>query len=50
MLRNLPNAELIRLYDSELVLKLHNAKNLRDTRNILARYMNYLGSYPLLPN
>jgi hypothetical protein len=31
MLRNLPNCELIRLYDSELVLKLHNAKNLRDT-------------------
>ena len=31
MLRNLPNTELIHLYDSELVLRLHNAKNLRDT-------------------
>ena len=49
MLRNLPNTELIRLYDSELVLKLHNAKNLRDTRNILSRYMSHLGSYPPSP-
>ncbi len=49
MLRNLPNTELVRLYDSELVLKLHNAKNLRDTRNILSRYMSYLGSYPPSP-
>lgn len=49
MLRNLPNTELIRLYDSYLVLKLHNTKNLRDTRNILSRYMNHLGSYPPSP-
>ena len=49
MLRNLPNTELARLYDSELVLKLHNAKNLRDTRNILSRFMNHLGDYPPSP-
>jgi integrase/recombinase XerD len=49
MLRNLPNTELTRLYDSELVLKLHNAKNLRDTRNVLARYMSHLGAYPPSP-
>jgi len=49
MLRNLPNAELARLYDSELALKLHNAKNLRDTRNMLSRFMSYLGVYPPSP-
>jgi integrase/recombinase XerD len=49
MLRNLPNSELVRLYDSELVLKLHNAKNLRDTRNMLSRFMDYLGAYPPSP-
>ncbi len=49
MLRNLPNSELIRLYDSELILKLHNAKNLRDTRNTLSRFMSYLGAYPPSP-
>lgn len=49
MLRNLPNTELIRLYESELVLKLHNAKNLRDTRNTLSRFMSHLGAYPPSP-
>jgi integrase/recombinase XerD len=49
MLRNLPNSELIRLYDSQLVLRLHNAKNLRDTRHILARFLSYLGAYPPSP-
>jgi hypothetical protein len=49
MLWNLSNNELAHLYDSEFVLKLHNAKNLRDTRNILARYMSHLGSYPPSP-
>jgi integrase/recombinase XerD len=48
-LRNLPNTELIRLYDSELILRLHNRKNLRDTRNILSRFMDYLGAYPPSP-
>jgi integrase/recombinase XerD len=49
MLRNLPNNELVRLYDSEIVLRLHNSKNLRDTRNMLARFMDYLGAYPPSP-
>ncbi len=48
-LRNLPNAELIHLYDSELVLRLHNAKNLRDTRSVLSQFMSYLGAYPPSP-
>ncbi len=49
MLRNQPNSELARLYDSELVLKLHNAKNLRDTRNALSRFMSDRGGYPPSP-
>ena len=48
-LRNLPNAELTRLYDSDLVLKLRNPKNLRDTRTILSHFMGYLGAYPPSP-
>jgi len=48
-LRNLPNTELARLYDSELVLKLHNPKNLRDTRTVLSHFMSYLGAYPPSP-
>jgi hypothetical protein len=49
MIRNLPNNELIRLCDSELVLRFHNPKKLRDTRNMLARFMDYLGAYAPSP-
>jgi hypothetical protein len=49
MLQNLPNAELARLYDGELILKLNNAKNLRDKRTTLSRFMSHLGSYPPSP-
>jgi len=49
ILRNLPNAELARLYDSELVLKLHKPKNLRDTRTVLSHFMSHLGAYPPSP-
>jgi integrase len=45
-LRNLTNAELFKLYDSELVLHLHNAKNLSDTRKLLDRLQKHLGNYP----
>jgi hypothetical protein len=43
--RNLPNEELFRLYDSELVLRLHDAKNLSDTRKTLVRFKVHLGQY-----
>ena len=33
MLRQMNNEDLFQLYDSDLVLRLHNAKNLADTRN-----------------
>ena len=38
-LRHMQNEELFKLYDSELALRLHNAKNLSDTRKVLARFL-----------
>jgi integrase/recombinase XerC len=49
MLRQMTNDELFKLYDSDLVLRLRNAKNLSDTRKILARFKAYLGEYPPSP-
>jgi hypothetical protein len=34
-LRGKSNPELLKLYDVELVLRLHNAHNLKDTRRLL---------------
>lgn len=48
-LRHKTNEELFGLYDSDLVLRLHNAKNLSDTRKILARFKEYLNGYPPSP-
>ncbi|MFC2033874.1 tyrosine-type recombinase/integrase [Chloroflexota bacterium] len=49
MLRQMNNEDLFKLYDSDLVLRLHNAKNLTDTRKILTRFKEYLGEYPPSP-
>ncbi|MBT7092424.1 MAG: tyrosine-type recombinase/integrase [Bacteroidetes bacterium] len=43
MLRQLDNEKLFTLYDSDLVLRLHNEKNLKDTRKILAEFKRFLG-------
>ena len=44
------NEELFKLYDSELTLRLHNAKNLSDTRKILSHFLlEYLSGYPPTP-
>ncbi|HEY41995.1 MAG TPA: hypothetical protein G4O18_09120 [Dehalococcoidia bacterium] len=43
------NDELFRLYDDDLVLRLHNEKNLSDTRKLLDRFKHYLGGYPPSP-
>ena len=45
-LRNLPNEELLRLYDSELVSRLHNANDLSDTRKMVRRFLESLNGYP----
>jgi integrase len=49
MLRQMTNDELFRLYDSDLLLRLHNAKNLSDTRKTLVRFKDHLGEYPPSP-
>jgi len=49
MLRRMTNEELFKLYDSDLVLRLHSPKNLSDTRKFLTRFNQYLGSYPPSP-
>jgi len=48
-LRHLANNDLFRLYDDDLVLRLHNAKNLSDTRKVLGRFREYLNGYPPSP-
>jgi integrase len=48
-LRHMTNNELFTLYDSDLVLRLHNAKNLNDTRKILNKFKQYLNDFPPSP-
>lgn len=45
-LKDKPNTDLFRLYDDNLVLRINNEKNLRDTRNKLAEFQEYLGELP----
>jgi integrase/recombinase XerD len=49
MLRQKGNDELFELYNSDLLLRLHNAKNLSDTRKILAKFKAYLSEFPPSP-
>jgi hypothetical protein len=44
------NHELFQRYDNELVLRLHSAKNLRDTRNKLSELWEYLDERPPSPD
>jgi integrase/recombinase XerD len=49
-LRHMTNEELIQHYDSVLVLRLHNQKDLSDTRKMIARYLvGYLNGLPPSP-
>ena len=48
-LRRMTNQELFPLYDTELVLRLRNKKNLSDTRRMLDRFHQYLNGYPPSP-
>ena len=45
-LRNMTNEELFTLYDNDLVLRLHNVKNLSDTRKMLTKFKEYLNEFP----
>ena len=48
-LRHMTNDEVFQLYEGDLMLRLHNAKNLSDTRKVLARFKAYLNGYPPSP-
>ncbi len=48
-MRHMTNEELFRLYDNDLVLRLHNIKNLSDTRKMLTKFKEYLNGYPPSP-
>ena len=48
-MRHMTNEELFRLYDNDLVLRLHNVKNLSDTRKILTKFSRYLNNFPPSP-
>jgi len=43
------NNELSQLYDSDLILRLHNVKNLNDTRKILTKFKQYLNGFSPSP-
>ncbi len=44
-LRHKTNQELFRLYDSELTLRVRNARNLDTERKLLAKFREYLNDY-----
>ena len=46
-LRHMTNEELFKLYNSELLLRLHNAKDLSDHRRILNKFKKYVGAFPI---
>jgi len=48
-LRHKNNNELFTLYDNELVLRVHNTRNLGNDRGLLARFKGYLNGYPPSP-
>lgn len=48
-MRHMTNEELFTLYDSELVLRVHNTRNLDNERRLLAKLHQYLNGYPPSP-
>ncbi len=49
MLRNKSNRDLFTLYDSDLILRVRNTRNLENERQLLARFAEYLNDYPPSP-
>ena len=41
-MRQMSNSDLFKRYDIELVLRLHNKKNLSDTRKMLGKFETFL--------
>jgi len=48
-LKRLPNDELLQLYDSELVLRIRNIRNLSQERRLLAKFKQHLNGYAPSP-
>jgi len=48
-LRHKTNRELFSLYNAELLLRVHNARNLDNERRLLVKFHEYLNSYPPSP-
>ena len=48
-LRHKTNRELFTLYDNELILRIHNTRNLNNDRRLLSKFCEYLGNYPPSP-
>ena len=45
-LRRMTNDDLFELYDADLVLRVHNKRNLANFRALLAKFRAYLGGFP----
>ena len=45
-LRHMTNEEGFKQYDSELMLRLHNTKDLSDHRRMLDKFKEYIGGFP----
>jgi len=48
-LKHKTNDELFTLYNAELILKVHNTRNLEMERRLLAKFHSYLNNYPPSP-
>ena len=48
-MRRMTNDALFDLYDSELILRLRNEKNLQDTRTMLRKFKDHLSGFPPSP-
>jgi len=48
-LRLKTNDELFALYDSDLILRVHNSRTLTGDRQLLGKFHDYLGNYPPSP-
>ncbi len=48
-LKHMTNDQLFTLYESELMLRVRNARNLTYTKQVLARFKDYIGDYPPSP-
>ena len=46
---SMPNDELFQLYDTKLVLRIHNQRNLNNDRKLLQKFRQSIGEQPPSP-